>query len=172
MNFPAIPASDPLVSLHPDDTPAAAIPQGNGIPALAVFEATMECGKRQLLRDIFDNAVTAEELWSSKRRKIAVDERANGVHYGVAPPVGDWAVVLAALNDFAAVINANLTALTATVNENHDALNALTATVNANHATATANHATATANHHALTATVNTMAIGASNNQKVQHGIS
>jgi uncharacterized protein YoxC len=190
MEFAEIPASDPLVSHHPDDTRAAAIPAGNGIPADAVDEARKECGKRQLLRETGDG-VTPEELRSSKRRLLAVRTRDIDVHYGGGLPLGnDGAAIVQALTALTASVNAltdtvnghtaSINALTDTVNGHTASINALTATVNANHTTATNNHTTATNNHAALTATVianhteltasmHTMAIRVSNNQKVQH---
>ena len=89
MNLPAIPASDPLLSLHPDDnTPAAAIPQGNGTAADDVSEAREEDRKRKLLSDSVEDAVTPEELMDSKRRLHAVRTRDSDVQDGSALPRG------------------------------------------------------------------------------------
>jgi uncharacterized protein (DUF2235 family) len=159
MEFPPIPASDPLVSLHPDDACAAAIPAGNGIPADAVDEAEEEYRKRKLLSLLGGDAVTPAELRDSKRRKCMVKNRDIAVHYGGGLPLG---------NDVAAIVQA-LTALTASVNALTDTVNGHTASINAltdNHAALTA---TVIANHTELTASMHTMAIRASNNQKVKH---
>jgi hypothetical protein len=162
MEFAEIPASDPLVSLHPDDTRAAAIPAGNGIPADAVDEARKECEKRQLLRET-GNGVTPEELRSSKRRKRIVKIRDGAVQFEAALPLfNGHAAFLQAVTEalathqeaYIALINANHTALIDTVNGHTASINALTY------------------NQAALTGTVNAMAtytFRAINNEKVRH---
>jgi hypothetical protein len=101
MNLPAIPASDPLLSLHPDDnTPALAILQGNGTAADDVSVAREEDRKRKLLSDSVEDAVTPEELMDSKRRLHAVRTRDSDVQYGSALPLGnDGAAFLAAVTE-------------------------------------------------------------------------
>jgi hypothetical protein len=146
MNRSAIPSMLPLASGHADDSRAAGIPAGNGIPAVAVVEAANEYGKRKVLRGNDDNAVTDEELRSSKRRLVAVELRDS-----LVPPLGVGVpAILQAIN----AINASITALNVTMNNNHAEL---TASVNA------------------LTGTINSLAthtFRAANNENVRHGSS
>jgi hypothetical protein len=72
----AIDASPRLVSRHVEDFRAPDILLGAIVTDQDREDAAMEFEKRSLLRKLHPNDVTAAELMSSKRRKVAVENTA------------------------------------------------------------------------------------------------
>jgi hypothetical protein len=96
----AIDASPPLASGHVEDFCAPAIPLGANVTDQHCEDAEMEFEKRSFLREYHPDAVTAAELMSSKRRKVAVENMAALQAY----PQAQQDAVLQALQELRAEI--------------------------------------------------------------------